>query len=155
MTNSTEKMLTTSWNLVRDAGSAVADAAANSNVASTLMRTLPKAREMISVGAGLAVARRGTRIAVAAVRRHPVAAIAGAVALAGVGLAMAAAKRRKEAQANGESVSPRKQPRRVTAKNMRGNAQGSASASRASAEKTAPRRASKTSAGKPQEPSTH
>jgi hypothetical protein len=52
------------------------------------------------------------------VRRNPVAAIAGAVALAGVGLAVAAAKKRKLAAENGDASVAR--PRRLVAKNVRG-----------------------------------
>jgi hypothetical protein len=119
MNNQTEKMLTTSWNLVRDAGTAVSDAAVNSDISGKLMRTLPKVKEMVSVGAGLALARRGGRVAVAVVKRNPVMAIAGAVALAGVGLAVAAAKRRKAAAENGDASVAR--PRRIVAKNVRGS----------------------------------
>ena len=80
MTSPTEKMLTTSWNLVREAGTAVTDAAVNSDVGAKLARNLPKLKEVVSVGAGLALARKGTKVAANAVRRNPVAAIAGAVA---------------------------------------------------------------------------
>ncbi|MEO7252534.1 MAG: hypothetical protein ABIW30_08000, partial [Arenimonas sp.] len=120
----------TSWNLVRDAGSAVGDAAVHSKVGTTLVRTLPRVKEMISMGAGLALARRGTKIAITAVRRNPVAAIAGAVALAGLGVAITVAKRRKEARENGTDTSTR--PRRLVAKNVRGT-------SRTVETKTAPR----------------
>lgn len=119
MTNQTGKMLSTSWNLVRDAGSAVGDAAVNADVGGKLMRTLPKVKELVSVGAGLALARRGGRVAVAVVKRNPVIAIAGAVALAGVGLAVAVAKRRKAAAENGDASGTR--PRRIVAKNVRGS----------------------------------
>ena len=97
MTSPTEKMLTTSWNLVREAGTAVTDAAVNSDVGAKLARNLPKLKEVVSVGAGLALARKGTKVAANAVRRNPVAAIAGAVALAGVGLAVAVVRNRKKA----------------------------------------------------------
>ena len=63
-----------------------------------------------------ALARRGGKVAVTAIRRHPVAAIAGAVALAGLGLAVAAAKRRREV-INGEA--PARTSKRLTATNMR------------------------------------
>jgi hypothetical protein len=119
MNNQTGKMLTTSWNLVRDAGSAVSDAAVNADVGGKLMRTLPKVKELVSAGAGLALARRGGRVAVAVVKRNPVIAIAGAVALAGVGLAVAVAKRRKAAAENGDATGVR--PRRIVAKNVRGS----------------------------------
>lgn len=127
MTTQTEKMLSTSWNLVRDAGSAVADAAVNSSVATSLVKSLPKAskqvsrlKEMVSVGAGLAIAKRGARVAVAVVKRNPVAAIAGAVALAGLGVAVTVARKRKLARENGETATPRTS-RRLAAKDMRSN----------------------------------
>lgn len=113
MANQTEKMLSTSWNLVRDAGAAVTDAAANSQVGTSLARNLPRIKEAVSVGAGLALARRGGKAAVAVARRNPVAAVVGAVALAGVGLAVAVAKRRKLARAKGElpeAGSPTRRP---------------------------------------------
>lgn len=118
MSKQTEKMLSTSWNLVRDAGNAVSDAAVNSDIGGKMMRTLPKVKKMVSVGAGLALARRGGKVAAAAVRRNPVAAIAGAVALAGVGLAVAVAKRRKQANDNGEAKTAR--PRHVVARKVTG-----------------------------------
>lgn len=134
-TTQAEKMLSTSWNLVRDAGSAVSDAAVNSRVGTSLVRTLPRVKEMVSLGAGLALARQGTRVAVKAVRRHPVAAIAGAVALAGLGFALAvAAKRRK---ARGETADS--STRRLTAKNMRASANGSKRASTPKAAARSPR----------------
>ena len=121
MTIPTEKMLTTSWNLVRDAGSAAADAAVHSKVGSVIAHNLPKVKNMVSAGAALAVAKRGGKVAIAAVKRNPVAAIAGAVALAGVGLVIATARKRKLARENGELGADGKPPRarRLTATNMR------------------------------------
>ena len=119
MNTQTEKVLTTSWNLVRDAGSAVSDAAVNSRVGTSLAKNLPRMKEMVSLGAGMALAQRGTRVAITAVRRHPIAAIAGAVALAGLGFAIAVASRRRQARENGDA-----KPRRLAAKNMRGNGAG-------------------------------
>lgn len=123
----TEKMLSTSWNVVRDAGSAVSDAAVNSRVGTSLARNLPRVKDMVSIGAGLALARQGTRVAVTAVRRHPVAAIAGAVALAGLGFALAIASRRKRER---EELSAGRSSKRLTAKNMRSNGSKGASASK-------------------------
>jgi hypothetical protein len=106
-----QKMLSNGWNSMRDAG----EAALNY----PLVKQLPKVKEWAATGAGLAVAKRGGKIAVGAVRRHPLLAVAGAVALAGLGLAVMA-KRRREAAANAsEDGSAR--PRRVKATNMRGN----------------------------------
>jgi len=125
MTSQTGKMLTTSWNLVREAGTAVTDAAVNSDVGTKLARNLPKIKDVVSVGAGLALARKGSKAAAAAVRRNPVAAIAGAVALAGVGLAVAVVKNRKKALESGKVAKPaaatRAKPKSLAAKNMRGN----------------------------------
>lgn len=137
MNTQTGKMLATSWNIVRDAGSAMTDAAANSRVGTSLVRSLPRVKELVTFGAALALARRGSRIAIAAVRRNPVAAIAGAVALAGVGLAITVVKRRKQAREDIEgngSAMPRSQPRRLTAKKVTG-------ATRLASEKATPRAA--------------
>jgi hypothetical protein len=126
-----DKLLSTSWNTVRNAGSAVSDAAVNSRVGTSLAKNLPRMKEMVSLGAGLALAQRGTRVAVKAVRRHPVAAIAGAVALAGLGFALAVASRRRREREEG--ASPRSS-RSLVAKNMRSNG-----GKRAVATKAAPR----------------
>ena len=139
MSTQTEKMLSTSWNLVRDAGSAMTDAASQSRVGTRLVRALPRLKEMVSIGAGLALARRGTRVAIAAVRRNPLAAIAGAVALAGVGVAITVARRRKQAREigignNGATAAP--QPRRLVAKNLRGGTQVPAKKSGTRAKRT-------------------
>lgn len=125
-----EKMLSTSWNTVRNAGSAVSDAALNSRVGTSLAKSLPRMKEMVSLGAGLALAQRGTRVAVKAVRRHPVAAIAGAVALAGLGFALAVVSRRRKEREN--SASPRAS-RSLVAKNMRNNGSNRVVATKAAA----------------------
>lgn len=108
------------WAMVRDAGMAVGTAAANSKVGTSLARTLPKMKEMVSVGAGLAVAQKSAKLAVAAVRRNPVAALAGAAALAGVGVAVALVRQRKKA-ANGKAASKpaTAKPTRLAATDMR------------------------------------
>ncbi len=157
MTSQTEKMLTTSWKLVRDAGSAVGEVAASTGT--SLAKALPhvqklgpKVKEMVSVGAGLAVAKRGAKIAVGVVKRNPVAAIAGAVALAGLGVAVAVAKRRKEARANGEAAKPRVS-KRMEAKNMRGNGATKTAAAKTAAAK--PARAPRARKAKPTTSTTH
>ena len=106
-----QKMLSNGWNSMRDAG----EAALNY----PLVKQLPKVKEWAATGAGLAIAKRGTKVAVGAVRRHPLLAVAGAVALAGLGLAVMA-KRRREAQA-GDGASGDAKPRRIKAKSMRGS----------------------------------
>jgi hypothetical protein len=122
-----QKMLSNGWNSMRDAG----EAALNY----PLVKQLPKVKEWAATGAGLAIAKRGGKIAVGAVRRHPLLAVAGAVALAGLGLAVMA-KRKREAQA-GTSGDGEAKPRRIKAKSMRGGTASkrtSRSTSRASAE---------------------
>jgi hypothetical protein len=114
MSKQTEELINNGWKLVRDAGATVGEA--GSRVSTSLVRSYPHVKEWLSAGAGLALARRGGKVAVTAIRRHPVAAIAGAVALAGLGIAVAAAKRRREV-INGEA--PARTSKRLTATNMR------------------------------------
>ena len=114
MSKQTEEMINTGWKLVRDAGATVGEA--GSRVSTSLVRSYPHVKEWLSAGAGLALARRGGKVAVSAIRRHPVAAIAGAVALAGLGLAIAAAKRRRDV-INGDA--PARISKRLTATDMR------------------------------------
>jgi hypothetical protein len=114
MSKQTEELINNGWKLVRDAGATVGEA--GSRVSTSLVRSYPHVKEWLSAGAGLALARRGGKVAVTAIRRHPVAAIAGAVALAGLGLAVAAAKRRRDV-INGEA--PARTSKRLTATNMR------------------------------------
>lgn len=121
MSNDTEKMLTTGWNLVRDAGSVVTDVAVKSGVGKNIARNLPRVKDMVTTGAGLALAKRGGKMAVAVVRKNPVAAIAGAVALAGVGMVYAAVKKRKAAR-DSDAVGKPPRARRLTATNMRDGA---------------------------------
>ena len=119
------ELLSTGWNRMRDAG----EAAMNTS----LVRGLPRVKDWAATGAGLAVARRGSKIAMGAARRHPVLAIAGAVALAGLGLAVLASRRRSaENEGDGNA-----RPQRMKAKNMRGKNGGgraSKSASRKASE---------------------
>lgn len=150
MTSKTEKMLTTSWNLVREAGTAVSDAAVNSQVGAKLARNMPKIKEVVSVGAGLALARRGGKVAANAVRRNPVAAIAGAVALAGVGLAVAVVKNRKKTAAGGKAPTASAtgtKPKTLVAKNMR--SAGKAAAGKAKPVRKVASKATSKTANKP------
>ncbi|OGT55232.1 MAG: hypothetical protein A3E01_06270 [Gammaproteobacteria bacterium RIFCSPHIGHO2_12_FULL_63_22] len=137
MSKQTEELINNGWKLVRDAGATVGEA--GSRVSTSLVRSYPHVKEWLSAGAGLALARRGGKVAVTAIRRHPVAAIAGAVALAGLGLAVAAAKRRREL-INGEA--PARTSKRLAATNMRTAKPKSADA----ATKAKPRAARKPSA---------
>ncbi len=117
MSDSGKDVLSTSWHRVRDAGSAVGELATVG--ATGLMSTLPKIKDLIATGAGLAVARRGAKVAIATVRRNPVAIVGGAVALAGIGFAYSAYKKRKTAaEAAGEGNGEAK-PKRLTAANRR------------------------------------
>ena len=101
MSKQTEELINNGWQLVRVAGATVGEA--GSRVSTSLVRSYPHVKEWLTAGAGLALARRGGKVAVTAIRRHPVAAIAATVALAGLGLAAAAVKRRR-AQANGDAL---------------------------------------------------
>jgi hypothetical protein len=105
-----EEVLTTSWHRVRDAGSAVGELASETLANSSLARSLPKVKDFMATGAGLAIARRSAKIALTTVRRNPVIAIAGAVALAGAGAVYLAAKKRKAAAeaANGDGAAPKR-----------------------------------------------
>lgn len=148
----TENMLSTGLTLVRDAGAAVADSALVSKVGTSLVRAVPKARAlgstvkgMVSAGAALAVAKRGGKAALKMAKRNPVATLAGAVALAGLGVAVAVVRKRKqdrEAAGNGTA-----KPKRVAARNMRGD--GAATAAKKAPAKRAAR------ARKPANASTH
>ncbi len=117
MSTSGDDVLSTSWHRVRDAGSAVGELATVG--ATGVMSMLPKVKDLIATGAGLAVARRGAKVAIATVRRNPVAVIGGAVALAGIGFAYSTYKKRKAAaDAAGEGNGAAK-PKRLTASNRR------------------------------------
>jgi predicted phage tail protein len=153
MNSQTEKMLSTGLTLVRDAGSAAVEKLADSKVGTSLAKAVPKAGELVgrvkqaaTLGAGLAIARRGGKAALAAAKKNPVAMAAGAVALAGLGVAVAVARKRKKdreaAAANGAA-----KPKRVSATNMRSN--GAA----APAKKAPAKRAAR--ARKPASASTH
>ena len=155
MNSQTEKMLSTGLTLVRDAGSAAVDKLADSKVGTSLVRVAaPKAgklartvKEAVSVGAAVAIAKKGGKAAMAAAKKNPVAVAAGAVALAGLGVAVAVVRKRKkdrEAAANGTA-----KPKRVTARNMRGNGATATPAKKAAPAKRAAR------ARKPAGTSTH
>ena len=103
-----QKMLSTGWTTLRDAGEAAMDY--------PIAKQFPRVKEWATTGAGLAIAKKGSSVAIGAVRRHPVLAIVGAVALAGLGAAVLAKRRREEqAAGNGEA-----KPRRLKATDMRG-----------------------------------
>ena len=147
----TEKMISTGLTLVRDAGSAAVDAV-SSKVGTSLTTVVPAAKSLakqvkgaVSVGAGLALAKQGGKMAMKVAKKNPVAVAAGAVALAGIGVAVAVVRKRKkdrEAAASGTA-----KPKRVTAKNMRAN--GADTAAKKAPAKRAPR------ARKPTGASTH
>lgn len=117
MNISGDDVLSTSWHRVRDAGSAVGELATVG--ATGVMAMLPKVKDLIATGAGLAVARRGAKVAIATVRRNPVAMIGGAVALAGIGLAYSAYKKRKAAADAGPDGNGVAKPKRLSAANRR------------------------------------
>ena len=151
MNSQTEKLLNTGLTLVRDAGSAAAGKIADTGT--NLVRVAaPKAgklaktvKEAVSVGAAVAIAKKGGKVAVQVAKKNPIAVAAGAVALAGLGVAVAVARKRKkerEAAASGRAA-----PKKVAAKNMRNGA--AAPAKKAAAKKTTTR------ARKPAGASTH
>ena len=118
MNSQTEKLLSTGLTLVRDAGSAAVEKIADSKVGTSLVKAVPKAgklagklKDAVSVGAAVAIARKGGKAAMAAAKKNPVAVAAGAVALAGLGVAVAVARKRRkdrEAAGNGASAAPAK-----------------------------------------------
>jgi hypothetical protein len=150
MNSNTEKVLTTALTLARDAGAAAVEA--GTKVGTQLVRVAgPKAKELasrvkgaVSVGAGLAIARKGGKAALAMAKKNPVATAAAAVALTGVGVAVMVARKRKAAKAaagDGKAA-----PKKLTAKNMRNGA---------AAKKAPAKRASTARARKPAGASTH
>lgn len=150
MNSRTEKMLSTGLTLARDAGAAAVEA--GSKVGTQLVKSgVPKAKALATrvkqsaaLGAGLAIAKKGGKVALSAAKRNPVATAAAAVALAGVGVAVVVARKRKAAKAAGGDGAAK--PKRVAAKNMRNGA----------ATKKAPaKRASSSRARKPAGASTH
>jgi hypothetical protein len=134
-----EDVLSTSWHRVRDAGSAVGDLAGAtlSSNANALMRTLPKVKDFVATGAGLAIARRGAKVALSTVKRNPVLAIARAVALAGAGAIYLAAKKRKAAQdAADDAAGKPRATKRLNAGSRRTSASAGATRQRAPARTT-------------------
>ena len=127
-----QDVLSTSWHRVRDAGAAVGELAGHTLSDNALVRSLPKVKDFMATGAGLAIARRGAKVAIGAVRRNPVLAIGAAVALAAGGAVYLAAKKRREAAAAGTS-GERAKPKRLTATSRRQAADASGERSRARA----------------------
>ena len=98
----TEKMISTGLTLVRDAGSAAVEAV-SSKVGTGMTAVVPVAKSLakqvkgaVSVGAGIALAKQGGKLAMKAAKKNPVAVAAGAVALAGLGVAVAVVRKRKK-----------------------------------------------------------
>jgi DNA-binding protein HU-beta len=154
-----EKILSTGLALARDAGSALADAgaAASSAVGSSLVKAVPtakqlgtKVKELVSVGAALAIAKKGGKAALAAAKKNPVAVAAGTVALAGLGVAVVVARKRKQAREDAAAAAAK--PTRVVARNMRGDA---ATVAKKAPAKKAPAKKAASRARKPAGTSTH
>ena len=148
MNSQTEKLLNTGLTLVRDAGSAAVEKIADSKVGTSLVKAVPKAgklasrlKDAVSVGAAVAIAKKGGAAAVKAARKNPVAVAAGAVVLAGIGVGVAVARKRKKDReaANGGA----KKPTKVAAKNMRGD--GAAAPRKATAKKAAAKKSTRSS----------
>lgn len=101
---------------------------------------VPEARRILDVGAKLALARQGLRVAASTTRRHPVATAIGAAALAGIGVAVWLTRRRAaviEAEPT-KKAAPRK---RATAKKTAARKTTSKTARKAPAKKAASKRA--------------
>jgi len=152
MNSKTEKLISTGLSLARDAGAAAVEA--GSRVGTNLVKVgVPQAQKLasrvkgaVSVGAGLAIAKKGGKVALAAAKKNPIATAAAAAVLAGVGVGVMVARKRKAARDAAASGKPA--PKKLTAKNMRAN--GAAAAKKAPA-----KRASSTRARKPTGASTH
>jgi hypothetical protein len=147
MNSKTEKVISTGLTLAREAGAAAVEA--GSKVGTNLVkvagpqakRLATRVKDAVSIGAAVAAAKKGGQVAVKAARKNPVATAAAAVALAGGGVAVGMARKRKAAKdaaaGNGKSA-----PKKLTAKNMRGDG----AAKKAPAKRAAPAsRARKTS----------
>ena len=132
-----EDVLSTSWHRVRDAGAAVGELAGPMLSDNALVRSLPKVKDFMATGAGLAIARRGAKVAISTVKRNPVLAIAGAVALAGAGAVYLAAKKRKAAQlAADDAAGKPRATKRLSAGSRRQSASTGAERTRARASAT-------------------
>jgi hypothetical protein len=136
MNSQTEKLLNTGLTLVRDAGSA-----ADEKGTELVKVAGPKAgkiagrlKDALSVGAAVAIAKKGGAAAVKAARKNPVAVAAGAVVLAGIGVGVAVARKRKQDR-EAAAKSGGAKPTKVAAKNARGNG---ATATKKAAAKKAP-----------------
>ena len=153
MNSKTEKLISTGLSLARDAGAAAVEA--GSRVGTNLVKVgVPQAQKLasrvkgaVSVGAGLAIAKKGGKVALAAARKNPIATAAAAAVLAGVGVGVMVARKRKAAKA-AAAASGKPAPKKLAAKNMRAN--GAAPAKKAPA-----KRASTARARKPTGTSTH
>ncbi len=151
----TEKMISTGLTLVRDAGSAAVEAV-SSKVGTGMTAVVPVAKSLakqvkgaVSVGAGIALAKKGGKMAMKAARKNPVAVAAGAVALAGLGVAVAVVRKRKKDREAAAAAGIAK-PKRVAARDMRSNgAATTTTAAKKAPAKRAPR------ARKPAGSSTH
>ena len=140
MNSQTEKLLNTGLSLVRDAGSAAVEKGTSLvKVAGPKAGKLAsKLKNAVSVGAAVAVARKGSQAAVKAVRKNPVAAAAGAVALAGLGVAVVVARKRKQ-EREAAAKSGTAKPTKVAARNARGNGAASPAKKAAAKKPTAAR----------------
>ena len=103
---------------------------------------VPEARNLLNVGAKLALARQGLRVVTQTTRRHPVAAAATAAALAGIGVAVWLTRRRREAVIEAGAV---KKPARKRSAAKTSTARKSASKSTAKKASTAKKPAARKS----------
>lgn len=103
---------------------------------------VPEARNMLSVGAKLALARQGVRAVAHTTRRHPVAAAATAAALAGIGVAVWLTRRRRAELIEAEAVKKPARKRSTAKKSTARKSAAKSSASKSSAKKASPRKSS-------------
>jgi hypothetical protein len=140
MNSKTEKVISTGLTLAREAGAAAVEA--SSKVGTNLVkvagpqakRLATRVKDAVSIGAAIAAAKKGGQVAVKAARKNPVATAAAAVALAGVGVAVVMARKRKVAKHAAAAGNGRAAPKKLTAKNMRGDG----AAKKAPAKRAAP-----------------
>jgi len=103
---------------------------------------VPEARNFLSVGAKLALARQGLRAVTQTTRRHPVAAAATAAAIAGIGVAIWLTRRRREAVIEAETVKKPARKRSSAKKSTASKSTGSKSTAKKSTAKKASARKS-------------
>ncbi|WP_187266070.1 hypothetical protein [Alkalisalibacterium limincola] len=101
---------------------------------------VPEARNFLSVGAKLALARQGVRAVTQTTRRHPVAAAATAAAIAGLGVAIWLTRRRREAVIEAEAVRKPARKRSSAKKSPASKSSAKSTAKKSTAKKSSTRK---------------